>query len=712
MTNWMSTWIGRRGRTAGRPMARIARLLKARPVLDPFGGGDDPGERFEQTWRAAWKRRVLVLVVALGVWVVGIQARFVQLQVFQHEAYAASARKKQERVLHPEAPRGDINDRHGRMLAYSVKAHNVFADPTLVSDPAKTAAALCDALADCTPQERRDLVAKLSSPTEYVRIRGARAVTPQQAARVEAADLPGIALETDTLRFYPHKELGAHVLGYVGAENRGQAGVELVYDDIVRGRPGLAVAQVNARLQRLETRVDRAPVPGATLELTIDLAFQHIVERELERGVLENRARGGTAIVMNPATGEVLALASYPTFSPNVASRATDDDKRNRAVQEVYEPGSTFKIVTAAAALESGIAKPSDIIDTSPGYITLGSRRIDDEHRYGALSFEDVIVKSSNVGAIRVGLRTGARRLSEYVARFGFGQPSTKELPGASRGIWAPASLTESGLASVSMGYQISVTPLQMVTAASAVANGGLLMEPRFVRAVTQDGQREVYAPKVVRRAIAPETAATLTAIMEGVTERGTATLARLDRYQVAGKTGTAKKVLPGGGYSDGEYNASFVGFVPSRRPVFTILVVIDTPRAKGYYGGVVAAPIFKRIAEAGLLHLGVPPTIDPVPPVIVASDRDARPAPARRVPAIIPAAVPLGGSLMPDVRGLNMRTAVRALGDAGLVVRVNGSGLVVDQQPEAGTPIMPGHLGTIQLARRLPRQPDSGEGR
>ncbi len=712
MTNWMSTWIGRRGRTAGRPMARIARLLKARPVLDPFGGGDDPGERFEQTWRAAWKRRVLVLVVALGVWVVGIQARFVQLQVFQHEAYAASARKKQERVLHPEAPRGDINDRHGRMLAYSVKAHNVFADPTLVSDPAKTAAALCDALADCTPQERRDLVAKLSSPTEYVRIRGARAVTPQQAARVEAADLPGIALETDTLRFYPHKELGAHVLGYVGAENRGQAGVELVYDDIVRGRPGLAVAQVNARLQRLETRVDRAPVPGATLELTIDLAFQHIVERELERGVLENRARGGTAIVMNPATGEVLALASYPTFSPNVASRATDDDKRNRAVQEVYEPGSTFKIVTAAAALESGIAKPSDIIDTSPGYITLGSRRIDDEHRYGALSFEDVIVKSSNVGAIRVGLRTGARRLSEYVARFGFGQPSTKELPGASRGIWAPASLTESGLASVSMGYQISVTPLQMVTAASAVANGGLLMEPRFVRAVTQDGQREVYAPKVVRRAIAPETAATLTAIMEGVTERGTATLARLDRYQVAGKTGTAKKVLPGGGYSDGEYNASFVGFVPSRRPVFTILVVIDTPRAKGYYGGVVAAPIFKRIAEAGLLHLGVPPTIDPVPPVIVASDRDARPAPARRVPAIIPAAVPLGGSLMPDVRGLNMRTAVRAFGDAGLVVRVNGSGLVVDQQPEAGTPIMPGHLGTIQLARRLPRQPDSGEGR
>jgi cell division protein FtsI (penicillin-binding protein 3) len=713
MTTWFARIFGRNSDRRRRSLVRIVRALRTRPAaLDPLADAERQGEVFEQTWRSSMKRRVLVLVMVLGTWVVGIQARLVQLQVFQHETHVEAARQKQEMLITPEAPRGDINDRHGRMLAYSVDAREVFADPRFVKDPAATLAQVCDALGDCSAAERRDLLTKLAGRGRYVQIRSTRDVTPEQAQRVADLTLPGIALKPGTMRYYPRVDLAAHVLGFVGADSLGQAGVEYTFNDVIRGRPGLAVAQVNAKRQRLETRVDRAPVPGATLELTIDLTLQHIVERELKRGVLEHRASGGTVVVMNPQTGEILALASYPTFNPNTASRATDDQRRNRAIQDVYEPGSTFKIVTASAALEHGVVRPADLIDCSPGYITFPGRRIDDDHRYGWLSFEDVIVKSSNVGAIRVGLRTGVDRLTEYVDRFGFGRTSTQELAGGSRGIWTPAGMTESGLASVAMGYQISVTPLQMAAAASAVANGGVLMQPGLVRAVVRDGQREVIAPKALHRVIRRETAATLTAIMEGVTERGTATRARLDRYQVAGKTGTAKKAVPGG-YSDSDYNASFVGFVPSRRPVFTILVVIDTPRANGYYGGVVAAPIFKRIAEAGLQLFGVPPTIDPVPPVILAADRDATPATPRQVPTIIPAAAPLGGpGLMPDVRGLGARDAVRALGAIGLVVRISGSGLVVDQTPAPGLPIVPGGWGTVHLARRPLRAADVGEAR
>jgi cell division protein FtsI (penicillin-binding protein 3) len=344
------------------------------------------------------------------------------------------------------------------------------------------------------------------------------------------------------------------------------------------------------------------------------------------------------------------------------------------------------------------------MFDTSAGYISFGPRRIHDMHRYQALSFMDVIVKSSNVGAIKVGLRTGAERLTRYVQRFGFGQAISPDFTGASRGIWRPQGLDESGLASVSMGYQVSVTPLQMATAVSAVANGGLLMEPHLVRAVIRNDRREPVTPKVLRRTISPDTAATLTAIMEGVvSERGTARAAILDRWQVAGKTGTAAKLVDGR-YSGTEYNASFVGFVPSRSPAFTILVVIDSPHAVGYYGGVVAAPIFKRIAEAALTQAGVPPTINPDPTVLVSREIPALPERPIHATLLAPTLTPIGGlALMPDVRGLGAREAIRALGGVGLSVRVAGAGVVVRQTPPAGRPIDPGGWSAIELARTTP---------
>ena len=359
---------------------------------------------------------------------------------------------------------------------------------------------------------------------------------------------------------------------------------------------------------------------GSSLELTIDTYLQHMAERELHAGVIANRAAGGTVIIMNPRTGEILAMANEPTFDPNAYRDSNDLARRNRAVQDLYEPGSTFKVVTASAAIEEHVMPVDAPIDVSSGLIKIGSRVVHDDHRYGTLSFADVIVKSSNVGAIKIGFKLGTERLSDFVKRFGFGRASSPDFPGENSGIvWNPAKWTDSALASVSMGYQIGVTPLQMVAAVSAIANGGELVEPRVVGAVYRDSRRYPVTPKVVRRAISTETAATLTTIMEGVVERGTAKAAQIPGYTVAGKTGTAHKLVDGH-YSKSDYNASFVGFIPSRNPAVAIIVVTDSPHAGTYYGGSVSAPIFKRIAEATMRRLAIPPSIDPAPAVLVAA--------------------------------------------------------------------------------------------
>jgi cell division protein FtsI/penicillin-binding protein 2 len=408
---------------------------------------------------------------------------------------------------------------------------------------------------------------------------------------------------------------------------------------------------------------------------------------------------------MDPANGLVLALGNYPTFNPNAFRSSDADDRANRAVQHVYEPGSTFKLVTAAAAIEEGVLETTDLIDCAPGYITIPGRKpVWDVHPYKTLTFEDVIVKSSNVGAIKAGIRIGAERLGKYIHRFGFGQVLSPDFTGQSRGIvHDPASLGDIGLASVSMGYQIGVTPMQMVAAVSSVANGGTLYEPRIVRAFVRNGTREVVPGKVVRRTVSPETAATLTQIMEGVVERGTATAAKIDGYTIAGKTGTAAKIVDGR-YSDSDYNVSFVGFVPSRKPALAVIVVVDSPHGKvTAYGGTVAAPIFKRIAEASLLHLGIGPNLHPARPVIVAGNSNRHIVPARDTQERERTIAFAKEGLMPDLRGSSAREAVQILTTAGLRPRVTGSGFVIEQSIEPGTARVPGTSGHIKLGRRPP---------
>ena len=645
-------------------------------------------------WRQTVRRRTTVAAACLALWAVAIEARLVYLQVVRHEEMVALADRLHLRTRVVAAKRGEIVDRRGRLLAYNVDVDTIFAVPSEVKDPTRTVRELCTALEGCTPQQRDDLLRKLDRPGQYAYVE--RFVSSRVADKVRALELPGIGLTKESRRFYPNRELAAPVLGYVGVDNVGLGGLEAAYNKLVLGAPGKTLTQIDARGRALD-HIDRLPTAGAALELTIDEQLQHIVERELAAGVREHKADSGTAVMIDPATGEILAMASYPSFNPNMFREASADDRKNRAVTDLYEPGSTFKIVTASAALEEGVIHPTDLVNTDPGYITIGARRIDDTHRYGVVSFADAIVKSSNVGAIKVGWDIGADRLDTYVRRFGFGRPATSEFPGESPGIvWNPAKLDRSALASVSMGYQVGVTPLQMVTATAAVANGGRLMKPHIVRAIVRDGVRTPTEPVEVRRVVSPRTAAELTTIMEDVVVRGTGSQAAVGGYTVAGKTGTAQKLV-NGAYSHSEYNVSFTGFVPSRKPVFALVVVVDTPRNGAYFGGSVSGPIFHRIADATLRHLGVPPTVFPAPPVLVERRAQAAPPPGEPVVVTVD---DQGGRAMPDLVGLSAREALRRMARLGVSLKMQGAGIVVAQYPEAGQAVAVGGSCTIMLDR------------
>ena len=655
-------------------------------------------------WRATIRLRLVVIAVIFAVWSAVVQARLIWLQVHEHERLSRRAEDQLSRTLILPAMRGTITDREGRMLATSADADTVFAVPTEIDDPQATARKLCQVLDGCSSSKDQyaALVERLSKRRAFSYVK--RLVSPEEAAAVRALKLDGIAMHKESRRFYPMRELMAGVLGYVGLDNKGLAGVEQRYNDIIRGKDGQTLVYIDAKRHAFDS-VSVPPTAGSSIELTVDAVLQHVVERELARGVAEHRAESGVAIVMDPWTGEVLAMASVPTFNPNTFGEANGDRRRNLGVTYTYEPGSTFKTFTASAVLQERLLTPESPIDCAPGYLMIGSRRVNDVHKYGVLSFSDVIIKSSNVGAIKAGFRVGAEQMQRYVRRFGFGTRLTPDLPGEQAGIvWG--ELSDTALASVSMGYQIGVTPLQMATAVSSIANGGQLMRPRLVRAFWNGGTRKAVAPEMIRRTVTPETAATLTAIMEGVVDRGTAKTAQIEGYTIAAKTGTAAK-LDNGAYSKQKYNSSIVGFFPSRKPVVTVLVVIDSPRLGGYYGGVVAGPVFKRIAEAAIQHIGVPRSINPEQPVMVARHSvESVTQVAYGTGAVLPAsAAPSRDGVMPDLRGVSARSAVRTLARAGFTPRLAGQGVVTAQDPMAGTPLDPGTSVRLWLDREAPTQ-------
>lgn len=649
-------------------------------------------------WRQTMRKRLGLAAVAFALWVGAIETRLVFLQVVEHDEMVDKAERQQLQTRTLSAKRGDIVDRRGRVLATSVDAETIYAVPSAIIDDAVTVKRLCEAFRDCTARERQELRDKLEKQRHFTYVR--RQVPAEVAERVRALGLDGIGMMKESHREYPNDELAAHVLGFVGIDSHGLSGVESAYEKVIRGKDGQVLVQTDARRHAF-SRFEKPPTAGATVELTVDEFLQHIAERELHAGVIENRALGGTAVVMDPHTGEILAMANEPTFDPNEYREADERVRRNRAVQDLYEPGSTFKVVTASAAIQERLMPVETLIDVSGGRMNIGSRVVRDTHDYGVLSFMDVIVKSSNVGAIKIGFKLGTDRLSDYVQKFGFGRPVSPDFPSESPGIvWERTKWTESALASVSMGYQVGVTPLQMVTAVSAVANGGNYLEPRVLRAVYRDGRRLAVKPKVLRQAISKDTAASMTAIMEQVVERGTATLAKIPGYTIAGKTGTANKLV-NGRYSSDTF-ASFVGFLPSQDPAVAILVVLDSPRGNnGHFGGPVSAPIFRRIAEETLRYLRVPPSINPDAPVLVAASGGGPTLPAHVVvPEPQLPVEPEEPGTVPDVRGLSARAAMRKLTQFGLRARLQGDGFVTSQDPLPGTAVAEGTVCRLTLAR------------
>jgi cell division protein FtsI/penicillin-binding protein 2 len=547
----------------------------------------------------------MLLVAGVVVWSIAIVVRLVQIQVYRAEDLADMARRQHSSTVELDPMRGTIFDRTGAELAIAKDVSSVYAVPAEIESLEKTATALSRAL----KLDRRKVLGRLRlKARDFVWIE--RKVSAAEAAAVAALHLPGIAFVDEPKRFYPRGSLAAHVLGYVGLDNNGLGGIEQQFDAEVRGIPGIKLTLRDARGLRFLPEPGGHPAePGRNVVLALDAAVQHVVERELRAAVVENQARGGVAIVLDPWTGDVLALAGEPTFDPNNYLDAEPEARRNRAVQEAYEPGSTFKVVTLTAAVEGRHVRRDEPIDCGHGSITLNGARVTDHDPFDLLTPTEVLAHSSNVGAIVIGSRVPAEDFYRQVRRFGFGKPTGIDLPGEAAGILRPPE-SWSGLSKpmMSMGYEVAVTPIQLAAAFAALANGGTLVKPRLVLRIEEQDGRPVRTiePVAVRRVASPATVGTLSEMLEEVVRDGTATAAAIEGVTVAGKTGTAKKLV-GGVYTSGHYVASFGAFAPARRPRVTVLVALDEPRAGEYYGGRVAAPVVRRILVATLAILGEP---------------------------------------------------------------------------------------------------------
>jgi cell division protein FtsI (penicillin-binding protein 3) len=678
-----------------------------RPLLAP-AAPPSPRER-------RVRLRLMLVAFSICLWAVVVLLRLVQLQLFNREAFARQAARQSERTINLDPRRGPVLDRYGKQLAVSVDAESIYAVPQEVRSPSRTAAQLARAL-ELDASARRDLGAQLQRNRAFVWVR--RKVDPVKARAVRDLQLDGIGFLTENRRYYPRRELASQVLGYVGVDNTGMSGIEYAFEDLIRGKAAKVTVHIDARRRPLGS-IDRPSTDGHTVVLTLDERIQYVAERELEKAVAETGALAGQAVVMVPRTGEILALANRPTFNPNRFAAYPSARWRNRAVSDAGEPGSVFKIFTAAAALEEKVVDPDEVIDCGGGGIDVGGTRINDHHPYGALPFRMVIAKSSNVGTIRVAQRLGRENFNRYLREFGFGAPTGVELPGESAGLLRPTSRWSAlSLPSMSFGQEIGVTALQLAAAVGAVANGGYLMKPLIVRQV-EDAQGQVVRavrPVAVRHVLEPGTVATLTELLKGVVREGTGRQAAIPGYVVAGKTGTAQKIDASGRYSMVDHVATFAGFVPASQPALVVLVSLDTPRGERNEAGDVAAPLFARIAEQALRHLAVPPD-DPERTLRIAAYRPAVAEPAAlsggragvRDARLATAAEDL--RIMPDLRGRSAREAAIDAARRGLIVELKGSGQVAAQRPEPGTRVEAGSTCVLTLKREPAAPPPSESG-
>jgi cell division protein FtsI (penicillin-binding protein 3) len=670
--------------------------------------------------------RALLVAAFIGFWMLIVVARLVHLQFSQHEMLADRAKQQQQNALETNGPRGELLDRQGKQLARSVQTVSLFIDPEGLDEASLecTASELSRNLGLKFPDLLKEFKDAQAKNKRFVWV--ARRLEASQAEQVTSLGLPGLHSELEPKRYYPNGQLAAHVLGYVGLDGKGLGGVEQFYNAKISGESGRLFLERDAKGDAYES-YEIASKPGQTVVLTIDQAIQYQAEQALNAAIQRSRAKSGTVIVLDPKSGEILALANAPTFDPNNVAATKAETRSNWALQNIYEPGSTFKIVAFSAALEKNLVKPDDHIDCQMGAITVAGRVVHDHHPFGSLTIAEALEKSSNVAAIKLGLRVGDPTMYEYMRRFGFGSKTGIELPGETVGIvrkverWQPSSI-----GSIAIGQEVGVTPVQMVAAFGALANNGVRIAPHLIREVRNAQGAVVYsAQPEQRRVVSERTAIALRGMLEGVTLIGTAKKAQLDGYSAAGKTGTAQKIDPRTkAYSSTKFVGSFVGFAPLSDPRVVIIVVIDEP-AGAYHGGDVAAPVFREVAEVILPGLDVEPDIEvksapqfvaqvPEDPEKAAKLREERERAEQERKATLPTVGNNGGRggevvyaagtknamLMPDLRGRSVRDVARTCQQLGLQVEARGEGKVFKQSPAAGTEVNTGQTIYVDFGR------------
>lgn len=672
-----------------------------------------------ESWRLRLRTRTLLFTALFACLFLVLIGRLAHLQIARHDELLRLAERQHSKAVALRPQRGLIFDRHGQPLAISSATESLYALPPRIDD----APGLARALAPLLEEPPGELRKRLAADRPFVWVK--RKLPPPVAQKIRALRAPGLGFVEESARFYPNRELAAHVLGFEGVDSRGLEGIEYAYESHLAGQSGLALVERDAlgRGASGAPTVVKPATPGKSVVLTLDATIQYLAEKEIEAAWRRTLARSAMAVVLDTRTGELLALAIRPTFNPNRIAAATPHQWRNRAVTDPFEPGSTFKAILAAAALEEGVVRPADLFYGEQGAITVASTVIRDWKPYGWLTFSEVLQHSSNVGAIKVGLALGRERYARYIAAFGFGSLTGLGLPGESRGqVRPPERWSGLSLAAMSMGQELSVTALQMVSAFAAVANGGRLLQPQIVREVWDAQGREVggFKPRLVRQVISPETARTLTKLLTRVVSEGTGARAAIAGHAVAGKTGTAQKLDPATGrYSRTKSVLSFVGFAPADEPRIAMLVLLDEPQT-AQWGSEAAAPIFARIGEEVLRYLNVPSQESH--PVQIVSGADAakgagpRAGDPRRVPepeawvrgsvgAGSAVVIPAGGWVgspeptMPNLIGRSFREALATLSAYDVHVEVSGRGIVVAQQPSAGLQIQPGIVCRLDLA-------------
>jgi cell division protein FtsI (penicillin-binding protein 3) len=683
--------------------------------------------------------RIFILGIMMLLWSFVVLARLFDLQLVRHGEMQDKALRQQQHVVNIVPHRGVIYDRQHRELAISVDVDSLAAWGSQIKD----AKASAHTLARLLRMDSKEIESKLTSTRGFVWIK--RKLDKPEADAVRALNLKGLEFIKESKRFYPKRELAAQVLGYVGLDNEGLGGIEHYYDNRIKGAPGRFFVLVDARRQRYGRKEDSRS-PGDDAILTIDENIQYITQKALDSAMEATRSEGGTAIVMNPRTGEILALANSPDFNPNSYKATGPDTWKNRAVQSIYEPGSTFKMITVAAALEEGLTTPEEVIDCQMGAIVLAGHTIHDHERLGALTVTQVIEKSSDVGAIKLGLRLGDERFYKFIRAFGFGSPTGVDLPGEAKGIARdPSQWSKISVGAISMGQEVGVTPLQILHAVSTIANDGVSMRPFLTKAIVDPSGKWVLTnmPQSTR-VISARTAVTMKKMLEGVILEGTGRKAKLEGYTAAGKTGTAQKTDPQTGrYYHNKYVASFAGFTPVNNPELAIIVVLDSPEGYLHQGGQVAAPVWKEIAEQTLRYLNVPPDLPlmnvakksaPAVRSEEVSDFEPNSAFERATSQTTPLRMvssnysvrPVGNSRnegetrveeeksfratentipVPSLLGKSLRQAAVDCQQVGLELEVVGSGFVVNQHPMAGTLVPP----QSRIVAKFARQPERG---